>query len=219
MASLENAAIILRLINTLHRKVTVTDLVEHLEMPKSSASRLLAQMKDLGLLEREESTRAYGPGVIILELSRLVRETTTLSAQMQDALKRLSAQSGHTGYISVLEGRDIMVLHVQHHDVPALQHRDVAGMAALGAEPFQGVLHLGRQRGGFAHQARQFKNDDARPIGAGAFLAFEQPQVLHLRQQARRRAFRHLEMLDQIGHRDLAMQRVDQAKDDGGVFE
>ena len=36
MASLENAAIILRLINTLHRKVTVTDLVEHLEMPKLS---------------------------------------------------------------------------------------------------------------------------------------------------------------------------------------
>ncbi|MBB1627296.1 IclR family transcriptional regulator [Achromobacter sp. UMC71] len=118
MASLENAAIILRLINSLHRKVTVTDLVEHLDMPKSSASRLLAQMKDLGLLEREDSTRAYGPGVIILELSRLVRETTTLSAQMQDALKRLTAQSGHTGYISVLEGRDIMVLHVQQGTQP-----------------------------------------------------------------------------------------------------
>ena len=89
MASLENAAIILRLINKLNRKVTVTDLVDHLEMPKSSASRLLAQMKELGLLDREESTRAYGPGVMIRELSRMVRETTSLSAQMQDALKRL----------------------------------------------------------------------------------------------------------------------------------
>ena len=118
MASLENAAIILRLINKLNRKVTVTDLVDHLEMPKSSASRLLAQMKELGLLDREDSTRAYGPGVMILELSRMVRETTSLSAQMQDALKRLSAQSGHTGYISVLEGRDIMVLHVQQGSHP-----------------------------------------------------------------------------------------------------
>ncbi|WZB76474.1 helix-turn-helix domain-containing protein [Achromobacter insuavis] len=55
MASLENAAIILRLINKLNRKVTVTDLVDHLGMPKSSASRLLAQMKELGLLDRERA--------------------------------------------------------------------------------------------------------------------------------------------------------------------
>jgi DNA-binding IclR family transcriptional regulator len=117
MASLENAAIILRLINSLNRKVTVTDLVEHAAMPKSSASRLLAQMKDHGLLDRDDSTRAYGPSVMFLELSRLVR-ATSLSTRMQEALKRLSARSGHTGYISVLDGRDVLVLHVQPGSQP-----------------------------------------------------------------------------------------------------
>ncbi len=113
MASLESATVILQLINSLNRKVTVTDLVELLAMPKSSASRLLRQMKELGLLERDELIRAYGPALMILELSHLVRATTALSDLMQQALKGLCARSGHTGYISVLEGRDVVVLFVQ----------------------------------------------------------------------------------------------------------
>ncbi|UUZ65686.1 helix-turn-helix domain-containing protein [Polaromonas sp. P1-6] len=50
MASLESAGVILRLINSLKRQVTVTDLVDHLSMPKSSASRLLKQMAEEGFL-------------------------------------------------------------------------------------------------------------------------------------------------------------------------
>ncbi|WZB76473.1 hypothetical protein WJ972_12835 [Achromobacter insuavis] len=74
---------------------------------------------------------------MILELSRMVRETTS-SAQMQDALKRLSAQSGHTGYISVLEGRDVMVLHVQQA-ASAARHD-------LSRTPFAQLGHLDRPR-------------------------------------------------------------------------
>src|SRR2546428_840419 len=72
MASLENAGVILRLINSLQRQVTVTDLVEHLAMPKSSASRLLKQMAEEGFLERDAITRAYGPALMVLELSALL---------------------------------------------------------------------------------------------------------------------------------------------------
>jgi DNA-binding IclR family transcriptional regulator len=118
MASLESAGVILRLINSQKRQVTVTDLVDHLGMPKSSASRLLRQMADEGFLERDALTRAYGPALLILELSRLVRSTTQLFPLLQQALQGLCARSGHTGYISVLDGTEVLVLFVQSGSHP-----------------------------------------------------------------------------------------------------
>lgn len=118
MASLESAGVILRLINSLQRQVTVTDLVDHLAMPKSSASRLLKQMSEEGFLERDAQSRAYGPALMILELSRLVRSTTQLFPQLQAALQGLCVRSGHTGYISVLDGVDVLVLFVQSGSHP-----------------------------------------------------------------------------------------------------
>lgn len=113
MASLESAGVILRLINKLKRPVTVTDLVDHLGMPKSSASRLLRQMTDEGFLERDPHSRAFGPALLFLELSRLVRSTAQLFPLLQKALQGLCMRSGHTGYISVLDGTEVLVLFVQ----------------------------------------------------------------------------------------------------------
>lgn len=118
MASLESAGVILRLVNSLQRQVTVTDLVEHLAMPKSSASRLLKQMAEEGFLERDAITRAYGPALMVLELSRLVRSTTQLFPLLQQALQGLCSKSGYTGYISVLDGLDVLVLFVQSGSHP-----------------------------------------------------------------------------------------------------
>jgi len=118
MASLESAGVILRLINQLKRQVTVTDLVDHLAMPKSSASRLLRQMADEGFLERDALTRAFGPALMILELSRLVRSTTQLFPLLQKALQGVCLRSGHTGYISVLDGTEVLVLFVQSGSHP-----------------------------------------------------------------------------------------------------
>ena len=118
MASLESAGVILRLINSLKRQVTVTDLVDHLSMPKSSASRLLKQMAEEGFLERDAITRAYGPALMVLELSRLVRSTTQLFPLLQQALQGLCSKSGYTGYISVLDGLDVLVLFEQSGSHP-----------------------------------------------------------------------------------------------------
>jgi len=137
MASLESAGVILRLINSLKRQVTVTDLVEHLSMPKSSASRLLKQMAEEGFLERDAITRAFGPALLMLELSRLVRSTTQLFPLLQQALQGLSSKSGHTGYISVLDKLDVLVLFVQSGSHPLRLmtypgHRSPAWAASTG---------------------------------------------------------------------------------------
>ncbi len=52
-------------------EVTMTDLVERLDMPKSTASRVLKQMAEEGLLVRNPTTLAYRPSLLLLELSHL----------------------------------------------------------------------------------------------------------------------------------------------------
>ncbi|WP_174906847.1 IclR family transcriptional regulator [Burkholderia diffusa] len=112
MSSLENASAILQLLTRLRRAVTVSDVVQHLGMPKSSASRLLKQMGEQMLLERDPGTLAYGPALMLLELAHMVRASTPLLSMMDKALSGLCEQTGHTGYISVLDRQEVVVLRV-----------------------------------------------------------------------------------------------------------
>lgn len=75
-------------------------------------------MADEGFLERDALARTYGPALMVLELSRLVRSTTQLFPLLHRALQGLCARSGHTGYISVLDGTDVLVLFVQSGSQP-----------------------------------------------------------------------------------------------------
>lgn len=54
-------------------ELTVTTLVNELGMPKSSASRLLKQMAELGLLEKKNNAPIYRPGLLIMELAHRAR--------------------------------------------------------------------------------------------------------------------------------------------------
>ncbi|GAB2900342.1 IclR family transcriptional regulator [Paralcaligenes ginsengisoli] len=116
MSSLNSAARILQLLASRERNLTVTDVVEGLGMPKSSSSRLLKQMMDCGLLERDKRTLAYGPSLLMLELAHQVRAATPLLERMERAVQELAQETGHTGYISALDesGKHVVVLRVHH---------------------------------------------------------------------------------------------------------
>jgi len=120
MSILHSAADVLRLMARTHRDLTVTDVVDSLGLPKSSASRLLKQMLECGLLERDAQSLAYRPALVILELSHQVRGATPMLARMEQALEALVQETGHTGYISVLDdaGTDVIVLRVHHGTHP-----------------------------------------------------------------------------------------------------
>lgn len=113
MSILETATAVLRLMATRQAEVTMTDLVEQLAMPKSTASRVLKQMAEEGLLARNPTTLAYRPSLLLLELSHLVRASTPLIEMCAQALDALGQEYGHTGYVSLLDGNDIVVLRVR----------------------------------------------------------------------------------------------------------
>lgn len=127
MSILQGTADVLRLMSRLQCGLTMTDVMRHLGLPKSSASRLLKQMSEYGFIDRDPQSLAYRPGLMLLEASHAVYRTSTLADQVEEALRGLNRETGHTGYISVLDGRDVLVL------------RTVPGTHALRVVTFPGT--------------------------------------------------------------------------------
>ncbi|MBU9848178.1 IclR family transcriptional regulator [Rahnella ecdela] len=116
MTTLENAAAVLKLfskqeIRQGHPGLSFSDVVGNLKLPKSTVSRLLMTMETQGLLERDPDSRLYQIGKLLLAVS-----SHYLSAPLVDLaspyMTQLSQLTQCTGYISMLEGRDIMVMRM-----------------------------------------------------------------------------------------------------------
>jgi DNA-binding IclR family transcriptional regulator len=120
MSVLDNATRVLRVLAKHGGEVSVTDVVAHLQLPKSSSSRLLKQMLESGLLERDAATLKYRPALLLLEVAHQARGNTPLIRRMEQALESLVADTGHTGYISVLDEsrRDVVVVRAFHGSHP-----------------------------------------------------------------------------------------------------
>lgn len=118
MTTLENAAAVLRLfqlkgVTQGHPGLTFTDVVEALRLPKSTVSRLLATMESQGMLERDPDSRCFHIGRVLLAVAGHY-----LSAPLVDraspAMARLADQTGCIGYISRLDGCDLVVMRMFH---------------------------------------------------------------------------------------------------------
>lgn len=81
-------------------------------MPKSSASRLLKAMLREGLLSRVESSAKYKVGNLLFEVARLYRLNSSLIGAADEALSAVCRATGHTGYISILDGSDVLVIRM-----------------------------------------------------------------------------------------------------------
>jgi len=114
MSSLENAARALRLFTADRDVLTVTEVAQLLDLPKSSASRLLKAMSTAGLLTSVDRKSGYGVGHLIFETSRRHRANSTLSLMADEALAQIAKSTGHTGYVAILDGIDILGLRMRH---------------------------------------------------------------------------------------------------------
>jgi DNA-binding IclR family transcriptional regulator len=91
----------------------VTDASQLLGLPKSNLSRLMRSMRDVGLLDDALASRGYRPGVLLLELGQSMRAARGLVAMADDLVRQICDEVGHTGYVSVLKGKEMVGL--SHH--------------------------------------------------------------------------------------------------------
>ena len=108
MSILSAAVDVLRCFSSTRHDVTVTDLVSLLGMPKSNASRLLRAMRDEGLLETVGDSKRYRPSLLLNQVGHIYRFAASLIDRADAVVGRISDEVGHTGYISVRRGTDIV---------------------------------------------------------------------------------------------------------------
>lgn len=107
MSILDNAASVLRCFGAGCPSVTVTEVTQRLGLPKASASRLLRAMREAGMLETIGATRRHRPGRLMLDLAAAFRRSSRLIEQAGAVVAAASRRFGHTGYVSVREGREV----------------------------------------------------------------------------------------------------------------
>ena len=114
MSILETTASILKLMVSQQRAIRISDVIIHLGMPKSTASRVMSQLESYGYLEKDDVQGTFLPGPLIMSASHLVSRQITLSDHVDAALRSLCERTGYTGYISILDNQEILVLRVIH---------------------------------------------------------------------------------------------------------
>jgi IclR family KDG regulon transcriptional repressor len=112
MSTLENAVAVLRLFASDRMELTVTDAARALGTPKSSMSRLLKSMRAAGLLTGAGDAPRYRLGTLLFEITQAHRQNSVLMDLADTELRAICEATRHTGYISILDGADVLVLRM-----------------------------------------------------------------------------------------------------------
>lgn len=107
MSILRNAADVLGCFGADCPHVTVSEVAQKLNMPMANASRLLKAMRDSGLLETIGDSKRHRPGRLMLDLAAAFRHSSGLIGRAGEVVAEVVRRFGHTGYVSVLNGRDV----------------------------------------------------------------------------------------------------------------
>lgn len=85
------------------RPISATDIIEQLDLPKPTVNRILQQLEEAGLLQREPVNRRYLPGIRTRELVFDVLSNKALGGPRHAILKALSEEIGETCNCTMLD--------------------------------------------------------------------------------------------------------------------
>lgn len=86
------------------RPISATDLIEELELPKPTVNRILQQLEEEGLVQREPVNRRYMPGPRAREMAFDIMSNRALGAPRHAILQALSDEIGETCNCTMLDG-------------------------------------------------------------------------------------------------------------------
>jgi IclR family acetate operon transcriptional repressor len=122
--SVERAFAVLRSLSS--GPAGVTELADRVELPKSTVSRLLSTLEELGAVEQIEAGGNYRIGAGMLDLVASAQPGRTLIASARPQLLELARTTGEATGLSVADGRQMLYLDQVNPDTE-LQVRDWTG--------------------------------------------------------------------------------------------
>ncbi len=104
----------------------VTDIADRVGLPKSTVSRLLSTLEELGAVEQVSAGGEYRVGWTMIELAAAARPGRSLISLARPHLAELSRLTGEAAGISIPDGDDMLYLDQMTPD-SELQVRDWTG--------------------------------------------------------------------------------------------
>jgi DNA-binding IclR family transcriptional regulator len=104
----------------------VTELSERVDLPKSTVSRLLSTLEELGAVEQIEAGGNYRIGAAMLDLAAAAQPGRSLVAAARPQLAELARATGEATGLSVADGHEMLYLDQVNPDTE-LQVRDWTG--------------------------------------------------------------------------------------------
>jgi len=115
--SLARGLKILDILGQAQNGVSITELAEHLDIDKASASRLVATLVNYGYAEKDQQTRRFHLGPQVVPLSRSVLARLSMREAAKPFLRELMERTGECAHLAVpAQGK---VLYIDQVESPA----------------------------------------------------------------------------------------------------
>jgi DNA-binding IclR family transcriptional regulator len=111
LKSLGKIVRILECFSTTDRTLSVAEVCERTEYPRSTTHRLLASLKDVGLLDQDRHRDRYRLGIKLFELGNIVLANMDLHREARPYVEQLGKVTGQLVHLAVFDGRQAIVIH------------------------------------------------------------------------------------------------------------
>ena len=90
------------------RSWTLTDLSEHLDLPKSTLHRFLCSLEAHGILRQDEESKQWHLGYRLLVWGSLAEKSTALHDVARPIMRDLTAETGETALLTVYQAHEVV---------------------------------------------------------------------------------------------------------------
>ena len=91
----------------------LTDIAQAAGLPKATAHRILAALRDIGFVENINNSSRYGLGLDLLALGAIAADRIDIRRLAEPALTRIAQSSGDTAFLSIRRGGDAICIDRQ----------------------------------------------------------------------------------------------------------
>ena len=111
------------------RPCRVSEVAQAFGLARSNAHRTLQTLVACGWVQQDAATSAYRPSLRLFELGALVESVADLRLLMRPHLAALSAATGETIHLAVLDGAEIVYLDKFDSPLPVAAYSRIGGRA------------------------------------------------------------------------------------------
>lgn len=111
MESADRVLRVLEVFGPAERELTLSDIAERMQLPKSSVHRLLATLISRGYVERDGQNHRYSLGIRLFEVGSNVIHGRGLHAAAHPILEELTMSIGETSHLAVGSGTEAVYVY------------------------------------------------------------------------------------------------------------